>query len=228
MPPITTAPAKLRGWWYDKINSRLVAAYNGTVVFRINASGLSTPGGEITNSVVQAAGLSTNLKKGYIPLPLGTWRSIALNDIPAIAVASGNGGNLAVDSDPKLIRVNGATDKAERIQWAASSVVEITNQFAYPPDLDDTATIIIYQLAAMGGATDTPTMTVSFWENTGDTNAGGATSALSASIVQKGVTIAAGDVGAYPKTATVTITPGAHGTDVVNLYAVWAEYTRKA
>lgn len=200
-----------------------------TVLFKLNASGITTPAGEIINSVVQPAGLSTNLRKGFAALPLGGWRLIASNDIPAIAVASGNGGNLGVDTAPKLIRVNGATDKQERIQWAAASVIEITHHFVYPPDLDDTATLTVNLLMNMGGASDTPTVAVSYWENIGDTDAGGATAAITGTtLTQYTRTIAASDVGAYPAAATITLIPGTHGTDVANLYGSWIEYTRKA
>lgn len=237
--PITTPGPTTRGWWWDQINSRLAAVYNGTQAFRITASGLSTPGGEITNSVVQTAGiaagavtpgkLSTNMQTGFIPLPLERWRLVATNDVPAIAVASGNGGNLASDTAPKLIRINAATDKGLRIQWAASSVIEIMQDFVYPPDLDDTAAVIFNMLAASGGATNSPTVAVGYFEGLGDTDAGGNTGAVTGTtITQYTRTIAASDVGAYPNKASIQLTPAAHGTDVLNLYAAWLTYTKKA
>lgn len=217
------------GWRYDPANARLDFYYRGTRVGHISSSGLSTAGSGIANSMVQAAGLSANLKKGFIPLLLPSWRLIATNEIPVIAVASGGSGILASDTAPKLIRVNTSTDKQLRIQWAASSSIEITNAFPYPPDLDDTAAVTVNLLAAMGGATDTPTVAVSFWEGVGDTNAGGNTAAVTGTtITQYSVSIAAGDIGAYPKSAAISITPGAHTTDVLNLYGVWVEYTRKS
>lgn len=226
MPPIISAPVKLRGWWFDKVNSRVYGPYSA---FYTNSSGLTLPGGQMTNSVLQASGLATNLKTGFKELPLGSWRLIASNDIPAIAVASGNGGNLAVDSAPKLIRVNAATDKKLRIQWAASSSVEITNDWTYPPDLDDTAVVTLHMLASMGGATDTPTITLGYFEGVGDTDAGGATAAITGTAVTEYTrTIAAADIGAHPNAASIALTPGAHTTDVLNIYATWIEYTRKS
>jgi hypothetical protein len=169
----------------------------------------------------------STLGVGYIPLPLGSWRLIESNDIPAIAVASGNGGNLGRDTAPLLERVNAATDKQQRIRYVASGVVEITQQFAYPPDLDDTADVVVNILANMAGATDTPLLGVNYFEGVGDANAGGNTSALSATLTQKTVTIAASNIGAYPKAATVGIIPAAHGTDALHIYATWITYTRK-
>lgn len=227
-----------KGWRLDRANSTLDAVYNDTEAFNITASGLSTPGGEITNSVVQSAGiaanavtaakLGANLGTGFIDLPLGTWRLVASNDYPAIAVASGNGGNLGVDTAPKLIRVNAATDKKARIQWASSSSVEIMVDFAYPPDWDDTANVIVNILANMGGATDTPTLTVGYFEGVGDSDAGGATAALSATVAHVTRTITAANIGAYPNAASIQITPGAHTTDACNILGAWITYTRKS
>lgn len=201
---------------------------DGVVVWKMSDTGLTTTDGKVTAGVVQPSGLSSNLRTGYIHLPLGGWRLTASNDVPAIAVASGNGGNLAVDSAPKLIRVNAATDKKMRIQWASSSSVEIMADFAYPPDLDDTAVVIFNALANMGGATDTPTLSIGYFEGVGDTDAGGATAALSNTVAHVTRTITAANIGAYPNGASIQIIPGAHTTDTCNILATWITYTRKA
>jgi hypothetical protein len=140
-------------------------------------------------------------------------------------VASGNGGKLAVDTAPKLIRANAATDKALTINWAATSVIEITQGFLYPPDMDVTLPYTVNLRAKMGGATDTPTVTVGVFEGVGDTVRGGATAALSSTVstVSKAITPTSG----YPNFAAVTLVPGAHGTDTVVLYAAWILYTKK-
>ena len=225
------------GWRFDRANGRLDFYYRGTRVGSIDASGLDTAGSEIVNNVVQTAGLaagavtaaklSTNLGVGYIPLPLSDWRLIASNDIPAIAVASGNGGNLGVDTAPLLQRVNAATDKQLRISWVANGVVEVTQKFMYPPDLDDTAAVVVNILSGMGGATDTPVLGVNYFEGVGDTNAGGNTAAHAAAVTHKTVSIAAGDIGAYPQGATVGLIPAAHGNDALYVYGTWITYTRK-
>lgn len=194
--------------------------YTGTPDFS-GAAGFTPKAASIT-----AAALTDNLRKGIIHLPLSGARIIAANAIPNLAAA---GGILASDSDPILERINGATDKGLRIKWAAASVVEVQlPSFAYPPDLDDTAALTVYLRAKMGGATDTPVIAVGYWEGIGDANAGGNTAALSNTLAQKSVAIAAGDVGAAPTFATVTLIPAAHGTDALELYAAWIEYTRKS
>jgi hypothetical protein len=123
--------------------------------------------------------------------------------------AAGNGGLLASDTTPVFQRVNGATDKALRLNWAATNVDEITWSVAYPPDLDDTSTLEVHFLAAMAGASDTPTLTVGYFEGVGDTDAGGATAAVTGTTVAEySVSIAGTDIGTPPKVASVSLVPG--------------------
>lgn len=178
----------------------------------------------IKDAGITAAKLGTNLKKGYIPLPLASFREIATNDYVNTA---GDAGVLSSNTTPTLARVNGATDKATRIAWAASNVDEIVAQFAYPPDLDDAAAVTVNLLARMESTNDTPVIGVSYFEGVGDTNAGGNTAALSDAVAQKTVSITAGNIGAYPNFASIGLVPAAHGTDALWLYAAWIEYTRK-
>lgn len=181
--------------------------------------------GDIAAGAVTAAKLSTTLKTGFVPLPLTGWRIIATNDVAAKNAA--DGGTISLDTDPTLKRVNGATDKKLRIAWAAASVVEIVNDFVYPPDLDEASAVEVHFLAAMGGATDTPVLGVSYFEGVGDSNAGGNTAAITGTTVAEySVSIAHGNVGATPKAASIGIVPAAHGNDALYIYGAWIEYTR--
>lgn len=181
---------------------------------------------QLASAAVTAAKLTESLATGYIPLPLQNWREVATN---AIQNAAANGGLLASDTTPILERVNGATDKQLRLNWAAANVDEIVfGGIALPPDLDDASAITIHVLAAMAGATDTPILALSYFEGVGDTNAGGNTSAVTGTpVAEYSVTVAAGNVGAHPNVITVGCTPGAHTTDALYIYAAWIEYTRK-
>lgn len=163
--------------------------------------------------------------QGFIPLPLGSWRLVASNDVPAIAVASGNGGNLASDTAPKLIRVNAATDKALTISWASSSGIEIFNEFAYPPDMDVTKTWSFNMKVKSAGNTDTPTFTLGVFEGIGDTTRGGTTAAVTNaySIISTAVTPTAG----HPTQAVVTLVPGTHTTDAIVIAETYILYTKK-
>lgn len=173
---------------------------------------------------VTAAKVTATMRTGFIPLPLAEAREITSNDYVNTA---GDAGVLSKNTTPILERINGATDKKTRIAWAASNSDEIAWDFSYPPDLDDTAAIVVNLLMLMAGATDTPTVAVSYFEGIGDTNAGGNTTALSASATKKTVSIAAGDVGTYPNAASIGVVPGAHTTDACYLLGAWIEYTRK-
>lgn len=166
---------------------------------------------------------------GFIDIPLASLREIFTNDIgnAATAAATGSGGILAKDTTPILERINGATDKALRVKWAAGNVDAVTFQFSYPPDLDDAQPVVVNILAKSGGATDTPTITVAYFEGVGDTNAGSATAALSATLAKVTASITAANVGPYPTAATVELVPGTHGTDTVEITGIWIEYVRK-
>ena len=161
---------------------------------------------------------------GTIQLPLAQARELSSDDI---INAAGVGGILSKDSTPNLEAINTSTDRKLQLEWAASNNDAICWDFVLPADLDDEQPITLHALAKMGGATNTPTLTWTFFAGIGDTNAGGATAALSATLAEKTVSIAAADVPAAPNAATVTLAPGAHTTDTVVIIACWAEYTRK-
>lgn len=233
---------KSSGYFFGIANEVVVSAATTTIrVLHIPSPGAGTLGSGTVGSSNLAAGavvtagigddqvtagkLTDTLATGYIPLPLTSWRLIAANDIAAKNAA--DGGLISLDTDPTLKRVNAATDKQLRIAWAATSVIEIECQFPYPPDLDDAGAITVNLLMGMAGAADTPVIGVNYWEGVGDANAGGNTSALAAAVAHKTVVIAAGDVGAYPKAASVGIIPAAHATDAIFLYAAWITYVRK-
>ncbi len=176
-----------------------------------------------------AGSLYTTLKsaQGYIPLPLHAWRLVASSDVPAIAVVSGNGGNLASDTAPKLIRVSTSTDKCERVLWVASSSIEIFQQFFYPPDMDITATYSLNFRIGKDTNTDaTCTFTADLFEGVGDTTRGGATAVLAVAAVTsytRSITPTAG----HPNFAVACLTPGTHTTDAIYLYEAYVLYTKK-
>jgi hypothetical protein len=209
------------GFSYDRQNNRLDVYFRGTRVTSFSASGVDlSPVG---------ATLPANQRTGYIPLPLTGVREIGANDIPNTATNAG--GVLAKNTTPILERVNGATDKALRITWAANDVDEIVfPSFVYPPDLDDTAPVLVNLVVAKDTNTNTTTnLAVSYFEGIGDTNAGTSTAAFSVStLATYSVTIAASDVGASPAVATIGLTPAAHANDAIRLFGAYVSYTRKS
>jgi hypothetical protein len=167
---------------------------------------------------------STNGAKGFIDVPLASLRELASNDIVNVA---GDAGVLAVNSTPILQKVNGATDGAMRLAWAASNNDLVSFQFSVPPDLDDTADVSVKVRAASAGTTDTPTIGVDSWWGFGDTKIADATAAVTGTtIATYTATIAAADVDAA-NTCTINFTPAAHTTDILYVYAIWLEYSKK-
>lgn len=197
-------------------------AFTGTPDFS-GASGVTMKASSVT-----AASLGANLKTGFIPLDITSARIIATNDIGVKGAT--DGGTVSKDTAPILERINAATDKALRLTWAASGVEEIQlPSFAYPPDLDDTANVEVHLLVYKNGNTDTgAVIAVGYFEGIGDSNAGGNTAAITEIVAaEKTVIITAANIGTHPNVGTVTLTPGAHGTDAIYLLAAWVEYTRK-
>ena len=180
----------------------------------------------VTNSTVEAADLGANLRKGFIPLDLSTARVLNSNAI----INTTEGGVPDGNTDPILARINGATDIVERLTWAANSVVEVQfPNIPKPPDLDDTADVLIKLLIDKDTNTNNAAViAVKYFEGIGDTNAGGNTAALAtADLTAYTVTILAANVAAAPGVMSIALVPGAHANDAFRLHGAWIEYTRK-
>lgn len=173
---------------------------------------------------ITADALSTSMQLGQIQLPLVNWRELSAADI---INAAGNGGLLAKDTTPILERVNVGTDPALRLKWAATNVDALTISIASPPDLDEAQSVTVKLRAKMSGATDTPVIGVDIREDVGGSNIGGNSGALSSTLATVTRTFTATADPTTQKGWTITLTPGAHGTDALELYAAWIEYTRK-
>ena len=161
---------------------------------------------------------------GYIPLDLSSLREIASDDVQNLAA---HGGLLASDSAPSIARENGATDKGLVVTWAAGVVAEAQfGNVAKPVDLDSGQDLTVHLSVQMSGATDTPTIDVQVYDGVGDTEMGGATAALSATLAELTATITAADLAAAPGFLAVNLVPAAHATDAIQLRAAWIEYQR--
>jgi hypothetical protein len=168
----------------------------------------------------------TNGAKGFIEIPLVSLRELSGADIINTA-ATPSGGILTKDTTPILDKVSTDTDGALWVRWAASNNDVVTFQFLVPPDLDDTQDVVVKVRAKMAGATDTPTIAVHSWWDTGDTKVVDATAAVTGTTVATyAATIATADV---PSSVicSVNLTPGAHTTDILYVLGIWVEYTKK-
>lgn len=188
----------------------------GSNISTVNTSDLAT-------GAVTAAKLATTLKTGFIPVSLSTVRELSSG---SFINAAGNGGLLASDTTPILTTINGDTDGAWRLAWAASNVDPIGFQVPLPPDLDEASVVEIHLRAYMAGATDTPVISADSYFDEGDTKVEDDSPALNATPTERIISIAAADVPAGAQTLSVELTPGAHGTDILYVTAIWVEYTR--
>jgi len=160
-----------------------------------------------------------------IAIPLTSLREAIAFNVGAIAA---NGGVLASDTTPVLSAINGATDGCQRVRWAAANVHQVIFQINVPEDLDDTVNLKLYTRTASGGTTNAVGFAVASYFDEADT-AIADTSATNQTVTYANAltTIAAADVPAGATTLTIGLTPVAHGTDVMDLTAVWLEYTPK-
>lgn len=210
---------------HPRLSKKASGRFFGVAMETVNSGGTATV--KVQHVAVGAPG--AGLSQGYVPINLASIRFVASNDFPNVGTATTtNGGVLAQNTAPKLERINDATDKNIRVVWAASDVTEVhLVGFAYPPDLDPAQPVVVHMLAKMAaGGMDTPTLDVGYFEGVGDTNAGTATAALSTTLAEKTVVVAAGDIGSPPTTAAVTVTPGTHNNEAVELYGAWLTYGR--
>lgn len=179
---------------------------------------------DLATGAVTAAKLSTTLKTGFIPVSLASVRELSSG---SFINAAGNGGILATDTTPILNTTNGDTDGAWRLAWAAANVDPIGFQVPLPPDLDEASNVEIHFRAAMASTNDTPVISADSYFDEGDTKVEDDSGAVTgATYAEYTITIAAADVPAGAQTLSVELTPGAHGTDILYMTAIWVEYTR--
>lgn len=218
---------KASGYFYGFALETVGSGSTGTIqVAHPDAGGWvgSVATGDIATGAVTAAKLSTTLKTGFIPVSLASVRELSSG---AFINASGNGGLLASDTTPILNTTNGDTDGAWRLAWAASNVDAIGFQVPLPPDLDDASNVEIHFRAAMAATNDTPVISADSYFNEGDTKVEDDSAAVTgATYAEYTITIAAADVPSGAQTLSVELTPGAHGTDILYMTALWVEYTR--
>lgn len=211
-------------------SSGYILVGDGTDVASVAVSGdvtLSSAGAVVIGAnKVTSAMLTATMAKGFIPLDITTLKLINTNAI----INTTEGGLPDGNTAPSLARVNGATDKALRVIWAASASGEV--QFPpvpKPPDLDGAAALTLHLMLGKDSNTDNAVVvTAGIYDGVGDTDAGGATAALAAAtLAEYTVTLAHGDLAEHPGFLNICLTPGTHTTDAIWLYAAWLEYTRK-
>lgn len=174
-----------------------------------------------SNSILER--LDTGRRTRNINIPLNALVEVGSNNFLNVAA---NGGVFATDTTPVKQFTNGDTDSAARLNWVATNVDPFFFQFNVPEDYDEGSAITVNFLAAMGGASDTPVLSLDTYFDVGDTKVEDDTGAVTGTTVATyTASIAAGDIPASAKTVSIEVTPGAHGSDTLLLYAVWVTYT---
>ncbi len=216
----------------DLIQGVLISVAEGTN----NAASvyMLTTAGPFTIDTTNLTFAWTGVDIGTITLDLGSARYIDSNDIPnaeTTGAFDASGGLLAVDTTPSYGRLNGATDKALRVNWVNTNVDEIQFEPIFmPPDLDSDQDVTIHILGRMDGGTDTATaIDVQVFDGIGDTEMGGLTTPdFTASLAEVTVTITAANITGHPLGFfNISLVPEAHGTDDLQIFAVWIEYAKK-
>lgn len=183
---------------------------------------------------------------GFIPIDVAQFRFVDTNAVDNLA---GHGGIMAKDQDPRLERINGATDPCLRIRWgsASSSEIMIPN-IPIPADLDPGSDIFFKILAGKSGdAEPTATLTVEFHEKAlMDVAAGmfaagnsipddiGGTIVVNNTLEGQGIgnareyslTIANADLDGPPGFFNIQLTPSNIDAAALDVYAAYIEYTR--
>lgn len=140
--------------------------------------------------------------------------------------------NLASSGAPltTTLSTNPGFDKADTnltiLSWAASKVVAAGLVIQVPDDYDSAKDHLKLKLkAAMGGATDVPTITAAAYSDSAGTTdlAPDATAALSATKAWVEIDLSSNSLSAGA-TITLALTPAAHTTDAINVYAAKVEY----
>ncbi len=163
--------------------------------------------------------------QGFIGVSLMQLREASSMAVGNIAAACGV---LGSDTTPTLAPINGGTNGCQQVEWVESNNDPVIFQVALPPDLDDTADLILHTRIKSAGTTNAVGFTVDSWFDEGDTKVTDTSETnQTATWAEKITTIANGDVPAGAQTLTVSLTPAAHTTDHLYLSSVWLEYKRK-
>lgn len=170
-------------------------------------------------------------EQAFLNLPLGAW-------------TEQDGTPLADFSDGDVTTPGwSAGDEGFGIRWNNHATPDpISTSVPIPPDLNDSADVIVHVMAAKIGATvgDAVKWTIEAFNNVdgalydADDDFGGDSSAMTGDAATKTcqeetLTLAAANVSASPCVLTLTLQPkdGTLGTDDVIVLGVWLEYTRK-
>ena len=163
-------------------------------------------------------------KRGFIGIPLATLREMTTSAVPN---AAAHGGTLASNTTPIFNTVNGDTDSAQWINWAAADVDAVGFQCSLPPNLDTNDDMELHILCEMAGTTpwDSCTIASDTFFDVADTKVEDSVVCDDGTVTDRTLTIAAADIPDLAHTVSIELTPSAHANDALYVYALWLEFT---
>jgi len=173
--------------------------------------------------------MRTSVTYGSISIPLSAWREVdATGDV---GDSTADGGVLSSNTTPIFEAINGATNKTQRLNWAASDNSPIMYSNRLPVDFSTLGDLTFQGRFGNDGSTDTTGPTVSFYFNesathydvTSDFTADGT---ADTTYILHNFTVADASMDATTDTVTIIVTPGAHTTNALYLSSTGLKYLR--
>lgn len=218
--------------WAFTNSADAVTSFANLLAGTANGEGASLVGIEDAGSFTAATTVEAALAEIYqdlksaqahILVPIYALREV--NATGDVTNTAGGGGVLSSDTTPVM---RGDANNSAEIFWTTGNADPIGFSTSLPPDLDDTANVLV-ELEVSSGATDAATFGVASSWNGGAEVTDSASDALTLSATPHTITatIAAADVPASSKRLTLRLTPPAHATDTISVYSVRILYKRK-
>lgn len=211
-------------------------SYNARVYRKQGATELVIDSSGLLNIASGSISLPTNLAKGIHVFDLLAARELASaeNFLGVSASASGTtvvfgavGGLLHAGSDPSLAMFSSGAH-AHRISWSSANVDGVRlPTFVKPPDFDSSSPVTIHLLAEAGSVSGNAGVDIRVWNDLNTTEAGATCASFTSALAEYSIMVGASHLSAHPGFINITLVPGAHQNDAVDLYAAWAEYTRR-
>lgn len=156
---------------------------------------------------------------GRVPFKLAEFRICSSGaDVGAIAVASGNGGQLASDTAPTLSGSGSLI--TQELTWIASNSTPICSSADLPADFDGRSSVQFQMLVASSGTTNPASFTVATSWDGGATVSDTFTDVAAITYHWTTCIIDKADIPDEASTVSLLLTPAAHTTDTMLVRAV--------
>lgn len=208
--------------------------YNAKVYRKQGATEMVVDAGGLLNISSGAVSLPTNLAKGFHVFDLLAARELSSGenfmDSSADSTGAANiaqGGLLHAGGEPALGMFSSGAH-AHRIRWASGQADAVRlPTFVKPPDFDSSTPVTIHLLAESGSVSGDAGIDIRVWNDLNTTECGTTCASFTSAMAEYSISVGASHLSAHPGFLNVTLVPGAHQNDAVDVYAAWLEYGRK-